>query len=141
MVNPYFKTNHCVDRLLTEYEKHDRLVVAVDFDDTVFDFHGNGYTFQSVIDLLKRCKALGFYIVIWSASNPDRHESMRNHLESRGVEVDSVNQNPIPLPYGNHKKIYYNILLDDRAGLGQAFDVLEQVVFIAEMRKGSNGET
>jgi len=31
----------------------------------------------------------------------------------------------IKLPFGNNGKIYYNILLDYRAGLGQALDALE----------------
>lgn len=138
MVDPYFKTAICVSRLLTEYRKHDRLIIAVDFDDTVFDFHETGAEYSGVFDLLYRCKKLGFYIVIFSASEPCRHNSMSVYMKSRGIEVDSVNTNPIPLPYGNHGKIYYNILLDDRAGLGQAVEILEQVVsYVEGFKKGS----
>lgn len=32
------------------------------------------------------------------------------------------------MPFGNHGKMYYNILLDDRAGLGQSLDILSQTL-------------
>lgn len=135
MVDPYFKTAACIDRLLDQYKKSPKLIVAVDFDDTVYDFHKAGHTFETVLQLLRRCKALGFYIVVYTSAAKDRHNFMRGYLGINGIEIDSINANTIDLPYGKEGKIFYNILLDDRAGLGQAFNVLEEVVNIIEMRK------
>ena len=128
MVDPFFDTCLCAKRLKTEYDKHNRLIIAVDFDDTVYDFHGFGREFDAVVDLLKRCKKLGFYVVAFTASDPTRYGFIERHFASVGIELDSINKNPIDLPYGKFGKIYYNILLDDRAGLYQAYTILDIVV-------------
>jgi hypothetical protein len=39
------------------------------------------------------------------------------------------------------RKIYYNILLDDRAGLPSAFRILSRVVYGARMKKAQIGMT
>jgi hypothetical protein len=43
--------------------------------------------------------------------------------------IDSINENPINLPYGHHGKIYANIYLDDRAGLNEALNILEFAMY------------
>lgn len=122
--DPYFSTGRCVDRLFREYLKHPKLIIATDFDSSIFDVHGAGHTFPALINLLRRCADLGFYIVVFTASDSSRHPAIRAEMERLGIPVASLNTNPIPLPYGNQGKIFYNILLDDRSGLGQAFDIL-----------------
>lgn len=124
MTDPYTDTEVCVNRLYKEWKRHNKLIVAVDFDDTVFPFHNQDDTHHHVMNALAKCQQLGFYIVIWTASNPDRYEMISKYMEDRGIRVSSINKNPIDLPFGNHGKIYYNILLDDRAGLGQALNTL-----------------
>ncbi len=132
MSDPYLNQKNAVERLLKEYRKHPRLIVAVDFDDTVFDYHGGGENHEKVLQLLRDCKKHNFYIVVWTASDPSRFDEMKLFLSDRGIKIDSINENPIPLPFGNHKKIYYNILLDDRAGLKSAVDTLETLLFIID---------
>jgi hypothetical protein len=139
--DPYILTDACVERLWREYETHKRLIVAVDYDDTVFDFHKRTHLHGYILRLLRRCKEAGFYVVLFSASAPERHPEMLAYMESHGVEVDSVNRNPIPLPFGHHGKIYYNILLDDRAGLGQAAEILEEVLRRRDDNRLSSGES
>lgn len=132
MTDPFTKNYNCVQRLLKEYQKHPKLIVAVDFDDTVYDFHNKGNSHEEVWDVLRRCDKLGFYIVCFTASLPVRFSSIEKHFESKGVKLSSINKNPIPLPFGNHGKIYYNILLDDRAGLGSALETLQTALFLIE---------
>lgn len=79
---------------------------------------------EAIINLLKRCKEHNFYIVLFTASDPIRFPFMHEYMNARGVQVDAINENPIPLPFGNHRKIYYNIFLDDRAGLSSATAIL-----------------
>jgi hypothetical protein len=126
--DPYLSNELCIERLYKEYQKHNRLIIAVDYDDTLYDWHGKGTTHEFVIDLMKRCKALGFYVVIFTASKVERHTSIRVYCAEKGIEIDSINKNPIALPYGNEGKIYYNIFLCDRAGLRSSYYILEQVV-------------
>ena len=125
MTDPFSSTSNIVKRLHREYKKHPKLVVAVDFDDTAYDFHQQGEEHLRVLQVLRQCNELGFYVVIWTASAPERFEFMKEYMQQHQVHISSINENPIKLPFGNHKKIYYNILLDDRAGLGQALDALE----------------
>ncbi len=128
MVDPYFDTIECAKRLKKEYDTHKKLIVAVDFDDTVFDFHNAGHDYMQVINLIRRCQNLGFYIVLFTGTHPDKWLNQAAYLKDKGIKVICVNENPIPLPFGNHGKMYYNILLDDRAGLGQAYTILDIVV-------------
>jgi hypothetical protein len=126
--DPYFDTIKCAERLKKEYDTHKKLIVAVDFDDTVFDFHNQGHNYLQVVTLLRRCQKLGFYIVMFTGSHPDKWLTQAEYLKNLGVKIICVNENPIPLPFGNNGKMYYNILLDDRAGLYQAYTVLDIVV-------------
>lgn len=66
--------------------------------------------------------------MLFTACAPSKREFQKNHLKDLGINIHSVNENPIVLPFGNHGKIYYNILLDDRAGLGQAVEILIEVI-------------
>jgi hypothetical protein len=126
--DPYMDTGRCVDRLFREYLKHPKLIIASDFDSTLFDVHGAGHTFPAVISLLKECAALGFYIVVFTASADSRWPEIRAEMDRLGIPVSAINTNPIPLPYGHQGKIFYNLLIDDRCGLLQAFDILRLTI-------------
>jgi hypothetical protein len=136
-MDKYTVTAECITRLYKEYTKHKKLVIALDFDDTIFDFHNTGEKHEDVVNLIKRCNKLGFHIVIWTASAPDRYLDIRRHCEQLGISISEINRNPVglPLKYGHWGKIYYNILLDDRAGLGQAYQTLLAVVQAAELEQ------
>jgi predicted mannosyl-3-phosphoglycerate phosphatase (HAD superfamily) len=129
MTDPYTSTSLCVERLLGQYAKTPRLILAVDWDETLFDFHRKGYAFPRAINLIKRAQDLGFYIVIFTASKTERHAEIIQHCETLGITPDSINRNVIPSEYGNDgAKIFYNLLIDDRSGLGQALDILENTL-------------
>jgi hypothetical protein len=128
MNDPYFSTDLCVSRLYKEYIKHNRLIVAVDFDDTVYDWKSASHDYPKIFELLLECQNLGFYIVVFTASKSDRYDMIKDYMLSNGIEISSINKNPIELPFGNNGKIYYNILLDDRAGICQAYEILRLTV-------------
>lgn len=128
MSDPYFDTDFCVKRLYKEYLAHKKLIVALDFDDTIFDYHNKGHQYAQVIELILECQSYGFYIVIFTGTPPEKWEDIYNYCEKVGIKPATVNKNPIPLPFGNNGKIYYNILLDDRAGLGQSYQILKKTV-------------
>lgn len=139
-MDTFFNTEKAVFRLFNEWKKHPKLLIACDFDDTVFDFHEHGNDHSMVIELLKKCKTLGFYVSLFTASKPERYGFMRDFMREKGVEIDAINENVIVLPYGNNGKIYYNILLDDRAGLGQAYTTLLTVIRLIELELQSIAE-
>jgi hypothetical protein len=128
MNDPYFDTDICVERLYEQYQKHPRLIIAVDFDDTIFDFHKKGHKYEHVIEIIKEAQKNNFYIVLFSASRPERYQFMKDYASFHGINVDSINKNCIESPFGNDGKIFYNILLDDRAGLGQSYVILRKLL-------------
>lgn len=135
MIDTFLSTDACVERLLAEYHLHGKLIVAFDFDDTVFDYHGKGRTYERVLELLRRCQKLGFWLVLFTACDPNKRDDQRAYLAQQGIQIHSINENPIPLPFGHHGKIYFNVLLDDRAGLGQAVETLTRVLDRVEVAR------
>lgn len=126
--NPYQTIEGCVDRLYKEYLSHKKLIIALDFDDTVFDFHNKGYDYIDTFEVIHKCQELDFYIVLFTGTKPDKWAWQMQFLAERGIKIHSINKNPIDLPFGNDGKIYYNILLDDRTGLGQSIEILNKVI-------------
>lgn len=127
MSDTFASTSACVERLQREYAKHARLVLAVDYDGTLAPYPADsGSRHTETIKLVARCSRLGFHVVLYTASAPARYPEMRDFCAAHDIRVASINENPIPLPFGLHGKIYYNLLLDDRAGLGSALDTLSQ---------------
>ena len=135
-----FTTERCVQRLITEYNKHKNLIIAFDFEKTVFDYHkeGNQYEYDDVIDLLKYCYDLGMTLVLYTCEeNIDKIKWKINWCkEYMGFTPHYVNKSPVLKQSYKNGKIYYNILLDDRAGLNEAYSTLINVVSYIEKDKG-----
>ena len=108
-------------RLLSEYAKYGSIVVAFDFDNTVFDYHKQGLDCTEIIDLLQKLKSINCFLIVWTAN--DDALFVKNYCETHQIPFDSINENP-PFFTSNSRKIYYNELLDDRAGLRESFDRL-----------------
>lgn len=125
MVDPFLAEHTPVTRLHEDYLTHGNLIVAFDFDNTVYDFHHKGHTFPKVIDILKRCNMLGFTMVVFT-SNKD-YKLINEHLTNIGVSYDYINESPVKA-CSSPEKPYFNILLDDRAGLLSAYNTLRIVI-------------
>lgn len=127
----YLEPNANKKRLLREYKEHGKLIVAYDFDNTVFDYHNDGCTYRQVINLLRRCHNLGFYLIVFTCNHSDKYPKIIRHLEECNIPYDSINENCPDITFA-HNKLYYNILLDDRAGLRSAYRDLKYVVDVIE---------
>lgn len=133
MTDPFLNDNNVVNRLVREWREHGKLIIAYDYDNTVYDYHNKGYVFEDVIKLLRECKDYGAYLVVYSVSNEERYSEMESYLTNNDIPFDSINKQPDLLPF-NGIKLYYNILLDDRAGLSSAYQNLKDAL---EIVKGS----
>lgn len=129
LMDPYLNDLNCVKRLVNEWVKHKSLVIAYDYDNTVFDYHNIGYEFDSVIDTLIQCREYGAKFIVFSCSPKDRHQEMINYLDSKNIPWDKINENVVEL-HGGEGKVFYNILLDDRAGLKSAFSILNMALTV-----------
>jgi hypothetical protein len=117
--DPFLQEHNTWNRLVQDFQKHGKLIVAFDFDNTIYDYHDKGYTFNRVIKLLHKCKMVGFELVCFTANEDLVH--VRGELNSLGFKDVKINESSVS---SNSSKIYYNILLDDRAGLKETFDIL-----------------
>jgi len=123
------KDNIYVKRLVEEWKKHGKIIISVDYDDTIFHWRlDNKYDVKRTIKLVQLAHSIGAYIVIFTASDPERHLEIQQHCESIKLPINSINKNCIDLPYGNNGKIYYNINLCDRSGLNEALNILEESI-------------
>lgn len=121
MKDKYLDNDIQIARLVKEWKEHNGLIIAFDFDNTIYDYHNEGATYDSVITLLKECKDMGCTLILHTCCNEDKYEFMKNYCEEVGIEIDYINESPIS--FGGNK-IYYNILLDDRSGLQSAYEAL-----------------
>lgn len=126
MNDPYFDTQTCCERLFNTWSKYGKLIVAFDFDDTIYDYHKKGHRYSRVINLLQRCSDLGFTMILFSCKETSAElNNCADHCQIMGINVDYMNYSPI---LGLSRKPFYSILLDDKAGLGQAYQILFEVV-------------
>lgn len=128
--DPYFDTQICVERLYNVYKKHGNIIIACDFDETVFPYHNPNDKFEGVVNLLRECSDLNLDIVIFTSGLNERNDFMRQYCKERGIILRGININTNEnIIFGREgAKIYYNILLDDKAGLGQAYEILKLTV-------------
>lgn len=123
------------ERLIEEWQQHGKIIIAVDFDDTIspwkFNSDDDNSRYSKIIDTLRIAKETGAYIVVFTACNTDRHQNIKEYCSSKRLEIDAINETPIKsIPYGrNGSKIYANIFLDDRAGLNEALEILNNAMY------------
>lgn len=134
------------ERLIREWKQHGKIIISVDYDSTISYWPSieNQDDISRTIKLCQLAKETGAYITVFTASDIEKFEEIQKHCEEIRLPIDSINQNAIPLPYGNHGKIYYNINLCDRSGLTQALDMLESAMYVIRGEHAANltkGET
>lgn len=123
--NHPYSVDRCIKRLINDYEKHKNLIVAFDFDNTIYDYHNEGGNYNEVIELLQECSQLGLTMVLFTANeDEDKLTFCKSFCKDNGIRVDYINESPVM----STRKPYYNILLDDRAGLEEAYFTLKTLV-------------
>lgn len=121
----YTNQRKTLERLKREYLTHGSLVVAFDFDNTVFDFHSSGLDMESTVNELKRAHANGLDLFAFTAN--EDHVFVRNFVfENLGIEDVPININHLDHLFASRKP-FYSILLDDRAGLASAQETLKDL--------------
>ena len=92
----------------------------------MFDFHNVGDTYPYVERLLKEAKNVGFKLILFTGhDDQDKLAEIASYCAERGYAPDYINESPVM----STRKPYYNLLLDDRAGLSaaakQLFDIIQ----------------
>lgn len=125
---PTTSATFLLTRLIHQYKHHERLVIAYDFDDTVRPYWGGNC--DELCTLLRVAKRiLNPYLIVYTC-NPN-HDKIRQFLDKEKIPYDSINENA---PFINEDyisgKLYYNLFLDDKAGLGEAARALENLCYL-----------
>jgi len=131
-MDEYLIPNASFLRLYKEYIKYGSLVVAYDFDNTVYDFHKKGNTYRQVIKLLQELKRIGCVCICFTANEEETF--VRQWCSMNAIPLDKLNENPNFFK-STTKKIYYNVLLDDRAGLSQVYQELTLLTNLINNKK------
>lgn len=118
-----------LERLEEEWRLHGKIIIACDYDDTISPWKMQNQDFGRVFEVLKFAKETGAYVVIFTACKPERYTEITDYCLQNGLEIDGINKTPIDLPYGNDKKIYANVFIDDRAGLNESLNILEMAMY------------
>lgn len=127
MKDRYTNTLQIKDKLVSDWMAHGSLIVAYDFDNTVFDYHNTGDTYPEVEKQLIRLGHMGCYMICFTSCNPDRYPQIKQYLRERGIPCHGINIDSEKVPFKG-RKIYFNVLYDDRAGLGQVVEVMDEVI-------------
>jgi len=135
----YINENLAIERLVMEWVEHGKLIIAYDYDGTVFDYHNTGNRFYYVTELLRECEDIGANFIVYSCSPKSRHQEMKDYLDSRKIPWDKINEPIIELADGTGK-IFFNILLDDRAGLNTSYLILDRAVQIMKGKPKDKAE-
>ena len=121
-----FNFERCKKRLLEEYKTYGNLIIAFDFDNTVFDYKGLGDDYSDIIQMLKACKDKNMTLVLFTVcTDPNELQKKIVYLNECGIKPDYINTSPI---FEGSAKPYYNLLLDDRAGLEEAVQLLKFIL-------------
>lgn len=129
-MDEFLKPNASYNRLLEEYRKHNSLIIATDYDSTIFDFHRTGESYEMVQQLIRDLHSIGCKIIIWSGS--ENYDEMRSYLKEKNIPYDLINENlKINGKFvlgRDPRKIYANVYIDDRGGLIGVYNDLTRLV-------------
>lgn len=131
--DPYLSEERVYERLKREFKKYGKLIIAYDFDYTINSYRNEPWEYPEVVNLLKRWAPYGYFICS-TASPKSRYVEIKAKVKELGVPLDYINENikGIDMPKGG--KLYYNILLCDRAGLSECYRLLKRL--ITEIEEG-----
>lgn len=133
----FLNKENTIERLHNEWEEHGSLIIAYDFDDTVYDLYDRGFSCNQVIELLKRCKKCEAKFIVFTCRGEEEKPAMVEYLTENDIPFDAINENIEGINFSG-RKIYYNVLLDDRAGLQSAYECLLKTVELIERRREWN---
>lgn len=121
------------NKLIKQYNEHGKLLVAVDFDDTVYPFSVPDSEIQHIRDLVIKLNQQGHEVIVFTCRHEE--EPVKAFYKGAGMKYDYFNDSPVKSEDVGLGKIFFNILLDDKAGLSEAYCTLESVLCTIEAFK------
>jgi hypothetical protein len=125
----YLNPMNAVQRLREEWELHGGLIVAVDFDSTIHPYKSceRYEDSEHVRKLVRDLYDAGCTIIIWTASEPERWDEVKEILAKYEIKYHHFNENSDKVKF-SQRKVYANAFLDDRAGLHETYNALNTLL-------------
>jgi trehalose-6-phosphatase len=108
------------------------MIIAIDFDGTLHmgKWPGIGIPAPYAIEIMRKLKADGHYLIIWTCREGERQTEMINWMLEKGIPFDRINNHhPDSVgKYGsNSRKVYAHLYIDDKqvGGLPAWNDIYE----------------
>lgn len=129
----YMIKNKAYNRIKDEYKKYGKtFIIACDFDNTLYDYHKKGNTYNKMIELMKwwQDKAK---VVIWTGRHEEaQYVEIREYLANIGLtRVNGINEDTEEAKFNKAmyggRKLFANIYVDDRAGLNETYEMLTRL--------------
>lgn len=128
----YLSEENCYQRLKSEFQKYGKLIFCVDFDDTIYDFHKLGRSYDDIINLLHRWEKYS-EVVILTGNGDDKYDVIEKYLSEKQITYRGINCDS-SVSFGG-RKTYGNVYIDDRGGLPSVYRILSRL--ITEIEEGT----
>lgn len=130
-----------VGKLKKAYLAHGKIVLGVDFDDTIFPYSDDSVEANIVCtrvrELIHEVKPYAV-LCLWTVANEWSLKYKRFICENHfGMPFDHYNDSPI-FSGEDVRKPHFNILLDDSSGLGESITALKEFLEWVESKKESD---
>jgi hypothetical protein len=140
-----YHANFYTNRLVTEWLKNGKIIIACDLDDTIIPYNEEiKDNCKKMVDLILECQKEGIIFLINTARAYYQLAKAKEQVEELGIVVHGVNDMypEWDKPYGINGKVYANIFLDDRGGFGCAYETLSMALAIVrkERKDGNKDE-
>lgn len=135
-LNNYTNSEAVLNRLKKEYSEHGKIIIAFDFDNTIYDYHDADLDLEATICALRKAYKLGMEMFCFTAnSNHKLVTDVVQHLLGIPYQEQKINCSSLDHLFRGRKP-FFSILLDDRAGLDSALRTLNQFLFFVEETSG-----
>ena len=138
-----YHANFYTNRLVTEWLKNDKIIIACDLDDTIIPYNEEiKDNCKKMVDLILECQKEGIYFLINTARSKEQLKKAKQQVEDLGIEVHGVNEmhKEWNRPYGVNGKLYANIFLDDRGGFWDSYETLRNAITIVRKTRKNEKE-
>lgn len=130
--------NFYTNRLVTEWLKNGKIIIACDLDDTIIPYNDEiKDNCQIMVDLILECQKEGIIFLINTARSEYQLQKAKEQVEELGIVVHGINQmhEGWDKPYGLNGKLYANIFLDDRGGFWDSYWTLSNALTIIKQNR------
>lgn len=121
----FLSEENCYNRLKDEFKKYGKLIFCVDFDDTIYDFHKLGRTYDDMIELLHRWEMYS-EVVILTGNGEENYAEIEQYLKDNNIKYKGINCDSSVQVGG--RKTYANVYIDDRGGLPLVYKMLSRLI-------------